>query len=214
MRATTLAVTSALVVSASAAFAERDPLEFADANLNAPLTTDPTASTVSQDVSFSRISSNSIGSNNWTGFYLGGQLGYANVDTNVSSSSDNFIGGFTGGYDYDLGQWVVGAALDYDFTDASVAGGAADLETVFRVKARGGVKIGGGLFYGTAGYALADTDVLGSDDGYFIGAGYEYRVNQSFSVGVEALYHEFDNFNSTDVDVDATTVQVRGTFRF
>ena len=150
----------------------------------------------------------------WTGFYGGAQLGYANVDSNVSSDNDGFIIGFTGGYDFDLGQFVVGVGLDYDFSDISVAGGAADLENIFRAKLRGGYKIGNGLLYATGGYALAETDALGSDDGYFIGAGYEYLVSESFSVGGEVLYHEFDNFDSTGTDVDATTVQLRGTFRF
>lgn len=151
---------------------------------------------------------------NWTGIYGGAQLGFANVDTNVSGSSDDFIGGLIAGYDYDLGTWVVGAGLDYDFADVSVANGAANLENVFRAKLRGGYKIGSGLLYGTGGYALAETDNLGSDDGYFIGAGYEHLITENFSLGGEVLYHEFDNYNSSTVDVDATTVQVRGTFRF
>jgi hypothetical protein len=39
-------------------------------------------------------------------------------------------------------------------------------------------------------------------------------VTDQFSLGGEVLYHEFDNFSGTGADVDATTVQVRGTFRF
>ena len=150
----------------------------------------------------------------WTGFYAGAQLGYADIDTNVSGSNGDVIGGLVAGYDFDLGNWVVGGGLDYDFADISVANGAADVESVFRAKLRGGYKLGNGLLYGTGGYAMADTDTLGSDDGYFIGAGYEHLVTENLSVGGEVLYHEFDNYNSTPVDVDATTVQIRGTFRF
>jgi len=150
----------------------------------------------------------------WTGFYAGAQLGYADIDTNVSGSNGDVIGGLVAGYDLDLGNWVVGGGLDYDFADISVANGAADVESVFRAKLRGGYKLGDGLLYGTGGYAMADTDTLGSDDGYFIGAGYEHLVTENLSVGGEVLYHEFDNYNSTPVDVDATTVQIRGTFRF
>ena len=150
----------------------------------------------------------------WTGFYGGVQLGYADIDTNVSGSNGDVIGGLIAGYDFDLGNWVVGGGLDYDFADISVANGAADVESVFRAKLRGGYKLGDGLLYGTGGYALADTDTLGSDDGYFIGAGYEHLLTQSLSVGGEVLYHEFESYNSTPVDVDATTVQIRGTFRF
>lgn len=156
----------------------------------------------------------SLGSPNWTGVYGGVQLGFASVDTNVSGSNEDIIGGLVAGYDFDLGDWVVGGGLDYDFADISVANGAADLESVFRVKLRGGYKVGSGLLYGTGGYALADTDNLGSDDGYFIGGGYEHLVSDNFSIGGEVLYHDFNNYSSSTVDVDATTVQIRGTFRF
>jgi len=151
---------------------------------------------------------------NWTGFYAGGQLGYANVDTNAAGSDgDGFIGGLTAGYDYDLGDWVIGAGLDYDWADISLGGGDT-LESVWRAKLRGGYKIGNGLLYGTGGFAQADVDTLGSEDGYFIGAGYEHAVAENFTVGGEVLYHEFDNFGGGGPDVEATTVQVRGTFRF
>ena len=150
----------------------------------------------------------------WTGFYGGIQLGYANVDTNAGSDDDDFIGGLTAGYDHDLGDWVIGASLDYDFTDIRIAGTTTDLEQIFRAKVRGGYKIGNGLLYATAGYANADTNNAGNEDGYFIGGGYEYLVSDHFSIGGEVLYHEFNNFDSTSTDVEATTVQVRGTFRF
>ena len=165
-----------------------------------PLSFDPTPAPVSTP--------------NWTGGYVGGQLGWANVDTNVPGvDGDDLIGGIVAGYDYDLGNWVVGGGLDYDFADIDL-GGAADLENVLRVKAHAGYKIGNGLLYGTGGWAQAETDTLGSDDGYFVGAGYEHLVTNNFAVGGEVLYHEFDNYNSSGIDVEATTVQLRGTFRF
>jgi outer membrane immunogenic protein len=150
----------------------------------------------------------------WTGFYGGAQLGYANVDSNAPGvDGDDVIGGLVAGYDYDFGSFVMGGGLDYDFADINL-GGAATLESVFRAKLRGGVKIGNGLAYATGGYAMADTNTLGDEDGYFVGAGYEHMVTSNFSVGGEVLYHEFDNYGPTAIDVDATTYQVRGTFRF
>ncbi|MGR3547781.1 MAG: outer membrane protein [Roseovarius sp.] len=153
------------------------------------------------------------GSANWTGFYLGGQLGFGSVDSNLSGNDEDIIGGFTLGYDHDFGRWVLGGALDYDFADIS-AGPGISVEEIFRVKLRGGPKIGNGLLYAAAGWANADTDNAGSDDGWFIGGGYDYMVSRQFSIGAEVLYHEFDNFNSTGRDIEATTVQVRATFRF
>ena len=154
---------------------------------------------------------------NWTGFYAGGQLGYAIIDTNLPDvDGEDLIGGLTAGYDYDLGDWVIGAGFDYDWADVSIAP-TVDVESIWRAKLRGGYKLGGGLLYATTGYANADTNIIGDEDGYFVGAGYEHLITQNISLGGEVLYHEFNGFNSGPpggVEVKATTAQARATFRF
>ena len=134
-------------------------------------------------------------------------IGDADLDGNGA------IGGLTLGYDYDFGQWVVGGALDYDVADIDLDD-AANLESVARLKARVGYDLGRSLIYGTGGWAQADTDNLDSSDGYFLGAGYEYLVTERISLGGEVLYHEFEDFDDSGIDVEATTAQVRATFRF
>jgi opacity protein-like surface antigen len=156
---------------------------------------------------------------NWTGFYAGGQLGYADIDSNFAGDTggDGFIGGLTAGYDFDLGNWVIGAGLDYDWTDIGLGNAAPEtnVENIFRAKLRGGYKLGNGLLYATGGYANADTNNRGNEDGYFVGAGYEHMLTQNISLGGEILYHEFDGFNTApNTDLEATTVQARATFRF
>lgn len=149
----------------------------------------------------------------WTGGYVGGQLGYGDVDATGGLNGDGVIGGLVAGYDHDYGNYVLGVGLDADFADIDV-GGATTLENVARLKARAGYKIGNGLAYATTGVARASTDTLGSDTGYFVGLGYEHMLTQQFAVGGEVLHHKFDDFDSSGIDIDATTVQLRGTFRF
>lgn len=142
----------------------------------------------------------------WTGFYVGGELGSANFDVSPGADTDEFIGGLVAGYDWDMGTWVVGVGADFDFAD--------DVDLLARAKARAGYKIGQGLVYGTAGYTSLDIEDFGDDDGWVAGVGYEHMVSNNFSLGGEVLYHEYDNFKSTGLDVDVTSVQLRGTFRF
>ncbi|MCI2395090.1 outer membrane beta-barrel protein [Aliiroseovarius sediminis] len=150
----------------------------------------------------------------WTGGYVGGEIGYVDVGSSPAGlEGDGLLGGLVAGYDFDMGNWVAGVGVDYDWADVDLGGGVS-LDSVLRVKARGGYKMGSGLLYATAGYANADTNTLGSSDGWVAGAGYEHQVSSSFNVGIEALYHEFSDFNGSGVDVDATTVQLRGTYRF
>lgn len=209
MRAVALSLLTAAAAGLGApAFADLQPLALAPSNLGFDAPSSALTATLSTQASLAPG-----GSANWTGFYLGGQLGFGSVDSDLSGNDEDVIGGFTLGYDHDFGRWVLGGALDYDFADIT-AGPGTSVEEIFRVKLRGGPKIGNGLLYGAAGWANADTDNAGSDDGWFIGAGYEYLISSQFSVGAEVLYHEFDNFNSTGTDIEATTVQIRATFRF
>ncbi|MEM6481450.1 MAG: porin family protein [Pseudomonadota bacterium] len=152
---------------------------------------------------------------NWTGFWVGGELGVISVGVSPGSGNEEgVIAGLAAGYDYDFGTFVLGGGFDYDLSETDVGNTGSDLENVFRVRLRAGFEIGRGLLYGTGGYAQADTDALGSEDGYFLGAGYEHLITPRFSYGTEVIFHDFNDYGDTSVDVDATTVQLRGTFRF
>lgn len=54
----------------------------------------------------------------------------------------------------------------------------------------------------------------GSDGGYFIGGGYEYKFLPNMSIGGEVLYHKFNNLAGTPVDGELITYQVRAAYRF
>ncbi|MGH1454820.1 MAG: outer membrane protein [Paracoccaceae bacterium] len=147
----------------------------------------------------------------WTGGYIGGELGYGDASIG-GANGDGVVGGVIAGYDYDFGNWVVGAGIDYDFGDINMGG--TSIDNIARLKLRAGYDTGPGLIYLTAGGAQAYTSNLGDDTGYFAGVGYEHMLNDKFSVGGEVLYHEFEDFNGSGTDLDGTTLQVRAAYRF
>lgn len=157
-------------------------------------------------------------STDWSGFYAGAQLGYADIDSNGAGlDGDGFLGGIHGGYRWDFGQYVAGAELDYDTADVDLAGGTSSLDNVARIKVMAGAELGRSLVYGTAGVAYADATVGGtdlSDNGWFIGAGVDVALDDRWSVGGELLQHQFDDFDGSGVDLDATTLKAKVSFRF
>ncbi|MCE6953179.1 porin family protein [Cereibacter sphaeroides] len=157
----------------------------------------------------------------WTGFYAGGQLGYGDIGADgapVDLDGDGWIGGLHAGYRHDFGSAVIGAEAAYDWASIDFGDeGNGELDDVMRLKLLAGGKIGRGLLYASAGAAWADASALGedlSDNGYFYGAGYDYLVNDNWIVGAEILQHEFDDFDDSNIDIDATTVQARVSYRF
>jgi outer membrane immunogenic protein len=155
----------------------------------------------------------------WGGFYAGAGLGYGDISSSTNTlDGDGILGGVQAGYRYDFGTAVVGGELEYDITDIALGATAGDqLNSVARVKAMAGADLGRFLVYGTAGFAYADADVGGAelaDDGWFAGLGADYALSDRLSVGAEALAHQFDDFDASGVDLDATTVKARVNFRF
>jgi len=151
--------------------------------------------------------------NDWTGFYAGLNLGYSDVSTNVDGveGNDNTYG-VHAGYDYDFGNFVLGGELEYDKADIDL-NGVANVDDVTRLKIRGGYDLGSTLIYATAGAARANT-TLGDETGGFVGLGVAYQVTDRFVIGGEVLEHRFNDINDTGVDADATTFNIRGSFRF
>jgi outer membrane immunogenic protein len=148
----------------------------------------------------------------WTGLYGGLQLGQIDVDGPGAADGDDLSFGLHVGYDYDFGQFVLGGELDYDTADIDL-GGAATVDGVTRLKLRGGYDLGRTLVYATAGLARVETS-LGSDNGQFGGLGVAYQLSDQFVVGGEVLTHQFDDINGSGVDADATSISLRGSFRF
>lgn len=149
----------------------------------------------------------------WTGFYLGGQIGQLDADATNGASGDDVAYGVHAGYNYDFGRFVLGGEVDYDTTDISLGGTGETVDSVWRGKIKAGYDFGNVLAYVTGGVAEADSS-LGSETGDFYGIGATYRVNDQWSVSGEVLEHDFDEFGSSGVGADATSVSLRASFHF
>ena len=169
---------------------------------------------------------------NWTGFYAGVQLGAGSTQFSFDgvdgfeSNSRNI--GIHAGYLYDLGRFVIGGEIDYDWQQYD---DDEDDETIklLRLKARVGYDAGKFLPYLTAGVVqlkdkvtdsgFADEDL--EENGTFLGIGAEYKVSNRFRLGAEYLHHNFEDVASgadqlgfEGVDVEAGTFSLRASFSF
>ncbi|KCV83573.1 hypothetical protein ATO10_02395 [Actibacterium atlanticum] len=152
----------------------------------------------------------------WTGAYGGLSLGYGDFDGAAGQNADGTVGGIFAGYDWDLGDWVVGGALEYSASDANFPG-TTGVDAIGRLKLRAGYDLGKTLVYGTVGAARANIDLGGGDawdNGYFVGFGAEHFLTESVTVGGELTYDRFDNFANTTTDVDGLSATARVALRF
>ena len=158
--------------------------------------------------------------NDWTGFYVGGQIGYGKLDSDsidAPTDPDGAIYGVHAGYNYDLGNIVVGGEVDYDLTDISTTVPEVDVDSVARLKARVGYDGGAFMPYLTAGVAQLQTSggLDGDTNGSFAGLGLSYMMSDTLILGGEVLQHQFEDVADNDgVDIDATTLSLRASFKF
>lgn len=140
------------------------------------------------------------------------------------SSDDNLSYSVRAGYDWQFGNWVVGALGEYSVVNIGDDVSAfsttpasytftRDLNSVAALRARGGYAFDDLLVYATGGYAWGDMDrsftttntansftPSGDDDatGYQLGLGIEKQFTPRWSVGLEYLY---TSLNDDDYEV-------------
>lgn len=167
----------------------------------------------------------------WSGLYVGVQAGYgtgtivvpSNVTAFQTADGDGFLYGVHLGYNFDLGNFVLGAEIDYNLASITFEEGffggteTPEITDLAHLKARVGYDLGSALVYGVGGIAAATiVGVAGADTdtGYFAGLGAEYRIGSDWSVGAEYLFHQFEEFDDTIFDLDLQTIQARVSYHF
>ena len=171
----------------------------------------------------------------WGGVYVGGNVGWGwtNVDltdigpagsglgqvfplgSTSSSSQNGILGGAQIGFNYQLGQFVIGAEGDFDATGIKNNQGSFGLGSTYTepwtgtVTARLGWAVERALFYGKAGgawmeekYSVTAVDgsaISGTFNrwGWTVGAGFEYAVWDNVTFKVEYDYLGFGTANQT-----------------
>lgn len=150
----------------------------------------------------------------WTGFYVGGQLGYGDL-SGGGYSPDGMLYGVHAGYNYDFGNWVLGGEVAHNWADVKATD--FDMDRLTELKVKAGFEAGTTLFYGTIGAAWADATIAGtgySDNGYLAGVGVDMPFGSNWIGGIEAVYHDFSDFDGTGVDLDGYSVKAKVSYRF
>ena len=130
----------------------------------------------------------------WSGFYAGANVGFANgliANANASDDlADNTLFGVFAGYNIQRGQLVFGGEVDYTLTPVEFVNFNATLRDTIDAKARVGYAAGNALVYGVLGYSFLTLDDGGSTaplSGFSFGAGVDYKFGNRYFVGAEYL---------------------------
>ena len=155
----------------------------------------------------------------WRGFYLGGNLGGAWATSTLSDQlskvsfdrdNNGFIGGVQVGYNFQVGNLVLGLEWDFDWTSIDTSGtvtlpgvagainASADTEWITTLAGRIGlvldrtlvyVKVGGGWVRNEASITLltSGASVRASDTngGWLVGGGFEYALAPNWTAKFE-----------------------------
>lgn len=169
-----------LLLAAAATVALAAPVGAADVLRQPPLTSDPVAARIFD----------------WSGFYLGGNVGYG--WTNLGGIDPRgVVGGVQVGYNYQFqGGFTLGAEADAMLSgiDRTVGAFRAKADGFSSIRARVGYAVDRMLFYATGGWAWGrgTISVGGVSDrqthsGWVLGLGAEFGITQNVTARVEYL---------------------------
>jgi outer membrane immunogenic protein len=152
---------------------------------------------------------------NWTGFYIGGHLGWANAEHDIvddfgffgptivsGGSADGFLAGGQVGFNYQVGQWVFGVEGQFSWADLSrrdtfgIPGFSfdRDINWLSTVAGRLGIAFGNALIYGKGGVAFMDWSATACATG--IGCASVGDTETGWMVGVGLEYGFTPNWSA------------------
>lgn len=157
----------------------------------------------------------------FTGPYVGGEIGYAFTD-----DLDGWNGGVFAGYgfvhEFDMLGAYAGAEIGYEWggADGSVAGVPYEKDRAWNFTFRPGAKISeDGLGYGIIGYSRAEFEsASGGDDldGLILGLGGQFDTNTALKTRLEYTWTNYEsaNLSGTSFDPNEHAVKVGAVFQF
>lgn len=184
----------------------------------------------------------------WTGFYVGGHVGYGwstrnwNDSSglfNVSHDADGFLGGGQVGFNYQIGQFVLGVEGDMSWSGISgssnvgAVGFNTDVDWTATLTGRAGIAFDRWLVYGKGGvawaadkystnfYSIPTIELSQTRTGWTAGAGVEYAFAQQWTAKLEYNYMDFGTDRvsfapgwATDIDQKIHTVKFGINYKF
>lgn len=185
---------------------------------------------------FSLLVATSALAEDWTGPYIGGQIGYLDYEDTTSIGVGSVPPGGTlydgsgaqfgvfAGYTHDFGQFVLGgeAALNRSSINLALTptGSPAPREVTqtTEVKLRAGYDAGSVMPYAIVGYAWQTVDVPGGDQDYSgmsYGIGLDYVLRSGLVAGAEVLTYRLENDNpASSLKTDSMALNLRLSYRF
>jgi outer membrane immunogenic protein len=164
----------------------------------------------------------------WAGPYLGGTLGYewGNV-SNSGTKPSGFVGGVTGGYNWQSGNVVFGIEGDIQGSTADDRFANYKFSNPWfgTVRGRIGYAFNNVLIYGTGGLAFGSLELeqnglqqSHTSAGYAVGVGAEVGIYQNWTAKIEYLYVDLGRnnyqFTNNNHGLDFGTVRLGVNYHF
>jgi outer membrane immunogenic protein len=167
----------------------------------------------------------------WTGFYVGahGGYGWSRFSGNGDErTAKGWLAGVQGGYNYQIGQFIVGVEAEYSWADVKyetpLFGGTLTLKNDYfaTAAARLGYAFDRSLVYAKVGGAWTrdkwdandgaggTATATSSRTGWLLGAGFEYAFWDNLSVKVEYDYIKFGTVSPSFTTAGGLTVSGSG----